>query len=214
MLENELRERMVETQVEARGIRDPRVLAALRAVPRHRFVRRRDASLAYEDRPLPIGEGQTISQPYIVALMAEAARLRPTDRVLEIGTGSGYGAAVLAELAAEVVTVERIAALASIAKSRLEALGYDNVEVRHENGSVGWPSGAPYDAIVCTAAAPEVPDPLVQQLQPDGGRLVIPVGTRQRQTLLRVVRQGAEAEVHDLGPVAFVPLVGEAAYAS
>jgi protein-L-isoaspartate(D-aspartate) O-methyltransferase len=199
---------MVREQIEARGVRDPRVLAALRHVRREQFVP--DPTLAYEDRPVPIGDGQTISQPYIVALMAEALELGSGDRVLEVGTGSGYGAAVLAELAAEVLTVERNPRLAAAAEARLKRLGYENVRVLIGDGSLGWPAHAPYDAIIVTAAGPEIPPSLRGQLEV-GARLVMPVGGRHRdQRLIRMRRRGEhEFERESLGAVAFVPLLGE-----
>jgi protein-L-isoaspartate(D-aspartate) O-methyltransferase len=202
------RRRMVE-ELAARDIGAPRVLDAMGAVPRERFVPTPQAPYAYDDGPLPIGEGQTISQPYVVALMTEALRLTPTDRVLEIGTGSGYAAAVLAEIAAEVYTVERVAPLAESARARLAALGYEKVHVRHGDGTLGWPEHAPYDAIVVTAGGPSVPSSLLDQLA-IGGRLVMPVGpSAWSQRLVRVVRRAADDYAHhDLGEVAFVPLIG------
>jgi protein-L-isoaspartate(D-aspartate) O-methyltransferase len=204
----QLRDRMVRDQIEARGVRDPRVLAAMRRVPREAFVP--DPSRAHADRPLPIGEGQTISQPYIVALMTEALELGPRDRVLEVGTGSGYGAAVLAEIADEVLTIERNPRLAAGAAARLRDLGCANVRVVVGDGSLGWPALAPFDAIVVTAAGPAIPPSLRRQLAL-GGRLVMPVGGRRRdQRLIRERRRGEHAfERESLGEVAFVPLVGE-----
>ena len=208
-----LRDMMVTEQLEARGIRDPAVLAAMREVPREEFVPAELAGHAYDDNPLPIGEGQTISQPYMVAYMTEALELARTDRVLEIGTGSGYAAAVLGRLVSEVHTVERIAALATTARARLLGLGYDNVHVHLGDGSMGWPGEAPYDAIVVTAGAPQVPQPLLEQLAV-GGRLVIPVGTHTRlQTLVRVRRVGeTEYRQESHFDVMFVPLIGEAGW--
>jgi protein-L-isoaspartate(D-aspartate) O-methyltransferase len=205
----EARERMVQHQIVGRGVQDPAVLSAMRKVPREAFVPRHLARRAHADEPLPIGGGQTISQPYIVALMTEALRLRPEDRVLEIGTGSGYAAAVLAEIAAEVYTIERLAGLAEPARQRLAERGYANVRVRHGDGSLGWAEHAPYDAIVVTAGGPQVPRSLLAQLAL-GGRLVMPVGSTPRmQRLVRVVRTGESAyEREDLGDVAFVPLIG------
>ncbi len=203
------RERMVEWQIAGRGIRDPAVLAAMRKVPREHFVAGDRAHRAYDDTPLPIGEGQTISQPYIVAAMTEALRLRPGDRVLEIGTGSGYAAAVLALIVAEVYTIERLERLAESARRRLAELGFANVHVRHGDGSLGWPEHAPYDAIVVTAGGPDVPRSLLRQMAVDG-RLVMPVGpTTRSQRLVRVVRTAEETYDREaLEDVAFVPLIG------
>jgi protein-L-isoaspartate(D-aspartate) O-methyltransferase len=181
----------------------------MRTVPRHAFVAPRLAWRAYADTPLPIGEEQTMSQPYIVAVMIETVRPRREDRVLEIGTGSGYSAAVLAVIVAEVYSVERLGGLADSARRRLAELGYTNIHVRHGDGSLGWPEHAPYDAIVVTAGGPYVPPPLLEQLAP-GGRLVMPVGpTLQGQRLVRIVRTGDAAyEREELEEVAFVPLIG------
>jgi protein-L-isoaspartate(D-aspartate) O-methyltransferase len=202
------RARMVERQLAGRGIRDPAVLEAMRTVPREAFVAPGQAAHAYDDGPLPIGDGQTISQPYIVAVMTEALRLQPGDRVLEIGTGSGYAAAVLSAIAGEVYTVERIEGLATSARRRLAELGYANVHVRHGDGSLGWPEHAPYDAIVVTAGGPDVPPSLQRQLTV-GGRLVIPVGpTPRSQRLVRVVRTPDGYAREMLEDVAFVPLIG------
>ena len=203
-----LRERMVREQIEARGVTDPRVLEAMRRVPRHLFVPPDYRDLAYSDGPLPIGHGQTISQPFIVAYMTALLRLKGDEKVLEIGTGSGYQAAVLAHLAREVHTVERIPALAEQARQRLEALGLDNVTVHLGDGTLGLPELAPFDAILVTAAAPKVPQSLLDQLA-DGGRLVIPVGSRGVQYLERWLRFGDEFRRQVLDPVAFVPLIGE-----
>ena len=207
-----LRDRMVETQIADRGVRDPAVLAAMRKVPRESFVpewRREDA---YADEPLPIEEGQTISQPYIVAAMIEAARLRSGDRALEIGTGSGYSAAVLSTIVAEVYTVERLAGLAESARRRLAELGYANVHVRHANGTLGWPEHAPYDVIIVTAGGPHVPQALLDQLAA-GGRLVMPVASeRAGQRLVRITSTGEAGgnrfKREELEAVAFVPLIG------
>lgn len=205
----ESRERMVATQIRARGITDPLVLEAMGAVPREWFVPPALARFAYEDRPLPIGEGQTISQPYIVAVMTEAARLKPGARVLEIGTGSGYGAAVLSRIATEVYTVERVRALAEAARDRLAGLGYASVHVLEGDGTLGWAEHAPYDAIVVTAGGPRVPEALLSQLAVEG-RLIMPVGPGSRhQRLVRVTRTGTqEYRYEDLEEVAFVPLIG------
>src|SRR5919201_6305749 len=182
----------------------------MRQVPREGFVASGFEEFAYEDSPLPIAAGQTISQPYIVAVMTEAAELKSGDRVLEIGTGSGYAAAVLSRIAAEVYTVERHGALAETAKRRFARLGYRNIEVRHGDGTLGWPEAAPFDAIIVAAGGPEIPDTLRRQLKV-GGRLVIPIGTLGReQRLVKVERDGEDAyHEEDLGPVLFVPLVGE-----
>ena len=200
---------MVKRQIVGRGVKDPRVLAAMREVPREAFVPEEIRERAYEDGPLPIGDGQTISQPYVVAWMVEALDLGEGDRVLEIGAGSGYAAAVLASLAHQVYTVERLPALADSARQRLAALGYDNVEVRCDDGTLGWEEHAPYDAILVSAGAPEVPANLLDQLA-EGGRLVIPVGEDRRvQRLLRYVRKdGSDFEHGELGRVQFVPLIG------
>jgi protein-L-isoaspartate(D-aspartate) O-methyltransferase len=206
---SEDRERMVASQIEARGITDPLVLEAMRTVPRESFVPASLVQFAYDDGPLPIGHGQTISQPYIVAVMTQAAALKPGSRALEIGTGSGYGAAVLSRVAAEVYTIERVEELADSARERLARLGYANVHVRAGDGSLGWSDHAPYDAIVVTAGGPRVPKPLLDQLAV-GGRLVMPVGPVTRhQRLVRVTRSDVrEYEYEALEEVAFVPLVG------
>jgi protein-L-isoaspartate(D-aspartate) O-methyltransferase len=204
------RNRMVDAHIARRGVRDERVLAAMRQVPREKFVDRGFEEFAYEDSPLPIAEGQTISQPFIVAHMVEAAELEPDDRVLEVGTGSGYAAAVMSRVAAEVFTIERHKALAEIAGQRLVELGYRNVEVRTGDGSKGLPEEAPFDAIIVAAGGPAPPAALKEQLD-IGGRLIIPVGTEQRsQKLLRITRLAANKfEEEDLGGVMFVPLIGE-----
>lgn len=202
------REQMVETQLVRRGIKDKRVLDAMRQVPRHLFMPEDMRGLAYCDGPLPIGHGQTISQPYIVALMTELLELHGQEKVLEIGTGSGYQAAILSRLAREVYTIERHAALAQQAEKVLAQLGYDNVMIIVSDGTLGWPEHAPYEAIIVTAAAPDVPQPLLDQLA-DGGRLVAPVGSRWSQSLVKVKRQGDLLTRERLTPVAFVPLVGK-----
>lgn len=202
------REQMVRQQIEARGIEDERVLDAMLAVPRHLFVLPENQRHAYSDRPLSIGEDQTISQPYIVALMTQYLRLAGDERVLEVGAGSGYQAAVLSMLAKEVHTVERIPSLARRAAHILDELGYANVTVHLGDGSLGWPADAPYDAIIVAAAAPEAPQPLLDQLA-DGGRLVLPVGEQYTQYLQLWKRSGSQLD-HDLMmPVSFVPLRGE-----
>jgi len=200
------RERMVRDQIEARGVADARTLAAMRKVVRHRFVPPEVAALAYADHPLEIGDGQTISQPYIVAVMSEAIGLRGGEKVLEVGTGSGYQAAVLAEMGARVYTMEIVPTLARRARETLARLGYRSIEVREGNGWAGWPEEAPFDAIVVTAAPPTIPEALKAQLR-DGGRLVIPVGD-DVQELRLVTRRGATFEDKRLLMVRFVPLVG------
>jgi protein-L-isoaspartate(D-aspartate) O-methyltransferase len=203
------RRRMVEQQLVARGISDRGVLEAMRQVPREAFVGEDQKPYAYDDSPLPIGAGQTISQPYIVALMAEALALDPADRLLEIGAGSGYAAAVLSRVAAEVYTVERHPELAAQAELRCRELGYSNVLVQTGDGSLGWPEHAPYDAIAVAAGSPEVPPSLLDQLAP-GGRLVIPLGAEPSvQELIRVLRRpDGSFQRESLGGVRFVPLVG------
>ena len=205
-----LRDRLVAEQLAARDIVDPVVLGAMRRVPRHLFVPERLREYAYEDHPLPIGEEQTISQPYIVAFMTEALQLTRTDQVLEIGTGSGYQAAVLAEIVERVYTVEIIPSLARSARERLARMGYENVEVRTGDGYLGWPEAAPFDAIMVTAAPNHIPPALVEQLS-DGGRLVLPVGeVTAVQELIRVVRRGDDTRMERLLPVRFVPMTGKA----
>jgi protein-L-isoaspartate(D-aspartate) O-methyltransferase len=202
------RNEMVRRQIRGRRVYDELVLEAMRAVPRHRFVPAHMRGSAYRDAPLPIGEGQTISQPYVVGFMTAALQLSGDERVLEIGTGSGYQAAILAHIAREVISVERLPRLAEEARRTLAELGYDNLRVVVGDGTRGWPGEAPYDAIMVTAASPEVPRPLLQQLA-EGGRLVAPVGPRHTQQLVRVQREGAEFKREDLLGVAFVPLIGE-----
>lgn len=200
------REAMVREQIAARGVADPRVLAAMARVPRHRFVDASQAHLAYEDSPLPLAGGQTISQPFIVAYMSEAAAIEPGDRVLEIGTGSGYQAAVLAELARDVYTIEIIPELAASAQALLAELGYANVHSRAGNGYLGWPERAPFDAILVTAAPDEIPRPLLDQLAV-GGKLVIPLGTRSQEMTI-VERTPAGFVERRTMPVRFVPMTG------
>jgi len=206
----EEREQMVETQLAARGIMEPWVLHAMRTVPREGFIPASLQASAYDDGPLPIGEGQTISQPYVVAVMTQAVQPRPGNRALEIGTGSGYAAAVLATIVSEVYTVERLGQLAEGAQRHLAALGYRNVHVLHGDGTLGWPEHAPYDAIIVTAGGPFVPPALLEQLA-IGGRLIMPVGSaRLFQRLVRVTRTAADNyEREDLEEVAFVPLIGK-----
>jgi protein-L-isoaspartate(D-aspartate) O-methyltransferase len=202
------RQRMVAAQLRSRGVSDDRVLAAMEAVPRHLFVDEALASQAYEDHPVPIGHGQTLSQPYMVALMSSLLEVRPKDRILEIGTGSGYQAAVLAAMGAEVFTVERIKPLYQAARKRLLALRYFQVRPRLSDGTLGWPEAAPFDKIIVTAGGPEIPLPLVEQLA-DPGFLVMPVGrNRREQRLLRLVKRGGHTQVEDHGAVVFVDLVG------
>jgi len=220
-----IREKMIDTQIAARGIRDHGVLEAMRKVPRHLFVGEALQDQAYGDFPLPIGESQTISQPYIVAEMTQALELNKDDRVLEIGTGSGYQTAILAELAFRVYTIERVRELFIMARKLLDQLGYHNVVARCSDGTIGWPDESPFEAIIVTAGigwpdespfeaiivtagAPEVPEKLVQQLAP-GGRLVIPVGDRFSQTLLKFRRDEDGVHKTDLGGCRFVKLIGE-----
>ncbi len=204
------RRTMVEQDIKGRGVTDRKVLDVLLKVPRHLFVDDSMRSMAYEDHPLPIGEGQTISQPYVVALMTEALRLKPADRVLEIGTGSGYQAAVLAEIVKEVYTIEIRKSLAEKASDRLRSLGYTNVKVKYADGYFGWEEYAPFDAIIITASANHIPPPLIKQLR-DGGRLIVPLGsTVYYQMLTLVTRKGKDLDVEQMAPVAFVPMTGEA----
>nr|WP_281414177.1 protein-L-isoaspartate(D-aspartate) O-methyltransferase [Rhizobium sp. BK619] len=206
------RNRMVEHQLTRRGIGDRSVIEAMRTVPREKFVAPGSEDFAYEDAPLSIGEGQTISQPFIVALMLEKAGLKAGDKVLEVGTGSGYASALMSRIARQVYSIERHERLALQARDRFETLGYRNIEVRVGDGSKGWPDAAPFDAIVVSAAAPEVPSALKEQLNL-GGRLIIPVGRGQEQRLKRVTRtEPAALEEDDLGGVVFVPLIGEDAW--
>ena len=203
------RERMVERQIAARGVHDARVLEAMRRIPREEFVAADLRERAYDDSPLPIEEGQTISQPYIVALMSDLLDLRGGERVLEIGTGSGYQAAVLAELAATVYTIEIVEALGRVAAQRLTAAGYRNVMTRIGDGYQGWPEAAPFDAIMVTAAARDIPPPLIAQLKP-GGKLVIPVGARSSQQELLLITKSADGATQSrrVLSVRFVPLTG------
>ena len=203
------REEMVKEQIEKRGVKNPRVLAALQAVPRHRFVPELLHDIAYSDGPLPIGEGQTISQPYIVAFMTELADIQPGEKVLEVGTGSGYQAAVLAELTSEVYTIEILPGLAARAKANLESTGYAQVKTRVGDGYLGWPEAAPFDAILVTAAADHVPQPLIDQLA-ERGVLVIPVGKAGGlQELQRLRKRKGKMTTEKILPVVFVPLKHE-----
>jgi protein-L-isoaspartate(D-aspartate) O-methyltransferase len=201
------REKMVRVQIEARGIKDERVLAAMRRVPRHLFVPESMRHRAYEDSPLPIGQTQTISQPYTVAAMTEALGLEGGEVVLEIGTGSGYQTAVLAELCEWVYSIERLRDLAALARKTLEELKYDNVAIRVGDGTLGWRERGPFDAILVTAGAPEIPKPLTEQLK-EGGRLVIPVGGAEGQTLMLGTMEDGRLETEGLGPYRFVDLIG------
>jgi len=198
---------MVEQQLVARGITDPRVIRAMRKIPRHLFVPEKFREKAYGDGPLPIGSQQTISQPYMVAVMTQMLTLTPTDHILEIGTGSGYQAAILAEMVEHVVSVERHAALTAIARRNLVVVGVTNVSLVTADGSQGYPDKAPYDAIIVTAGAPEVPNALKEQLA-DGGRLVCPAGSREEQTLHLIERRGSEFVAQEAVPCMFVPLIG------
>jgi protein-L-isoaspartate(D-aspartate) O-methyltransferase len=201
------RSRMVESQLISRGIKDPRVLDAMRKVPRHRFVEEALFSQAYNDHPLPIGEKQTISQPYMVALMTEALELHGKERVLEIGTGSGYQTAILAELAEKIYSIERIRTLSVKAQRTLDDLGYFNVVLKVGDGTLGLKGEAPFDAIIVTAGSPDVPQPLVDQLAM-GGRLVVPVGDRYTQSLMKIARVKEGISKTDLGGCRFVNLLG------
>ncbi len=192
-------------------IKDKRVLATMARVPRERFVPADMQNLAYEDRPLPIGLGQTISQPFIVALMTQALELKGTEKALEIGTGSGYQAAILAEMTNYLVTVERLPALAETAKKVLDSLGYRNIEVHLAEETIGWREGAPYDAIIATAGAPEIPPDLLAQLA-IGGRMVIPVGSRYMQELIKITRREKKDIIQNLGGCCFVSLIGKGAW--
>jgi protein-L-isoaspartate(D-aspartate) O-methyltransferase len=203
------RQAMVEKDIKGRGIKDRKVLDTMLKVPRHLFVDESSRSMAYADHPLPIGEGQTISQPYVVALMTEALQIRSTDRVLEIGTGSAYQAAVLAEIVKEVYTIEIRKGLADRAAERLKELGYKNVTVKHADGYFGWEEHAPFDAIIITASANHIPPPLIKQLK-EGGRLIVPLGsTVYYQMLTLVTKKKGDLDVVQMSPVAFVPMTGE-----
>ena len=204
------RQRMVEHDLQGRDITDPQVLAIMGRVPRHLFVDKSLRDEAYADHPLPIDEGQTISQPYVVALMTQSLKLKPGEKVLEIGTGSGYQAAILAEIPAEVYTIEIRESLAKKAAQTLKQLGYEKIHVKHEDGYFGWEEMAPFDAILITCAANHIPPPLIQQLK-EGGRLIIPLGsTTYFQTLTLLTLQKGKPEIQQLTGVSFVPMAGEA----
>lgn len=205
---DQAREWMVEKQLALRGISDEGVLRAMRRTPRHLFMPQAQRPRAYDDRPLTIGHGQTISQPYIVALMTSLLELTGKEKVLEIGAGSGYQAAILSQVASQVYSIERVPELAAEARGRLADLGYANVQVIHGDGGLGLPEQAPFDAIILTAAAPEIPPPLYQQVK-DGGLIIGPVGSRYEQVLVRLRRVGEEWKRETLTPVIFVPLTGK-----
>ena len=201
---------MIQNDIKGRGIKDKKVLDTMARVPRHLFVEERLRERAYADYPLPIGDGQTISQPYVVALMTEALRLRPGDRVLEIGTGSGYQAAVLAEIVKDVYTIEIRKSLADMSEKRFREFGYKNVKVKYADGYFGWEEYAPFDAIIITASANHIPPPLIRQIK-EGGRLIIPLGnTVYYQTLTLLTKKKGDLDVEQMGSVAFVPMIGEA----
>jgi len=201
-----MREKMVETQIKARGVKDSRVLSAMLKVERHLFVPKDLQTSAYTDQPLPIGEGQTISQPYIVALMTDLLELKGGEKVLEVGTGSGYQAAVLAELVREVYTIEIIETLANSSEILLLQLGYKNIKVKAGDGYLGWPEVAPFDAIIVTCAPDHIPKPLLEQLK-EGGRMVMPVGA-YTQELKKIIKRSGKIETKDIIPVIFVPMTG------
>jgi protein-L-isoaspartate(D-aspartate) O-methyltransferase len=201
-----MRERMVETQIKARGVTDPRVLSVMLKVERHLFVPAENRSSAYADQPLPIGEGQTISQPYIVALMTELLGLKGDEKVLEVGTGSGYQAAILGELAREVYTIEIVERLASSSRDLLSRLAYKNITVKAGDGYAGWPEVAPFDAIIITCAPDHIPKPLLEQLK-DGGRMVVPIGSYS-QELKKITKRSGKIETTNVIPVVFVPMTG------
>ncbi len=202
-----MRQEMVETQIQERGIKDDRVLTAMLKVERHRFVPTHLQALAYQDSPLPIGEGQTISQPYIVALMTQSLELKPTDKVLEIGTGSGYQAAILAELAKEVYTIEIIEKLTKSAEEHLKELGYRNTLVKCADGYLGWPEYAPFDCVIVTCATDHLPQPLIDQLA-EGGRMVVPLGSPAYQELTLIRKKDGKLESSQITGCIFVPMTG------
>lgn len=199
---------MVEEQIVSRGIKDARVIESMRKVPRHLFVEEKLRDEAYTDRPLPIGHGQTISQPYMVAMMTEALELKGNEKILEIGTGSGYQTAVLAGITEHVYTVERLSELLARAREVLQRLGYDNISYKAYDGTLGWAEEQPFNAIIVTAGSPQIPAPLVEQLG-EGGRMIIPVGEQYNQEIIRIVKQGGETMETSLGGCSFVPLLGE-----
>lgn len=203
------REKMVAQQLIPRGIHDPKVLQAMRKVPRHLFVDEALYDQAYGDYPLPIGWGQTISQPYVVALMTQELELKGDEKVLEIGTGSGYQAAILAEIVKKVYSIERVSALIPRTKKILSELGYNNIFIRVDDGTFGWEKEAPFDAIIVTAASPDIPQPLIKQLSDNGGRLVIPVGDEYSQDLIKVTKINGKIKKENKGGVRFVKLIGE-----
>ena len=202
-----MREKMVENQIRARGVKDLRVLSAMSKVERHLFVPKEYQATAYADQPLPIGEGQTISQPYIVALMTELLELKGAEKVLEVGTGSGYQAAILGELAKEVYSIEIVESLALSARNLLRELGYQNITVKAGDGYLGWPDVEPFDGIIVTCAPDHIPKPLLDQLK-EGGRMVVPVGTYS-QALKKITKRSGKIETTDVIPVVFVPMTGE-----
>jgi protein-L-isoaspartate(D-aspartate) O-methyltransferase len=206
----QLREQMIQRQIAARGINDPQILAAFREVPRHLFVAPANAERAYGDFPIPIAAGQTISQPFVVAAMIEAAEIKAGDHVLEVGSGSGYATAVISRIAGSVVGIERHQVLADLGRERLQRLGYDNAKVVHADGTKGWPEDAPYDAIIASATGSHVPQPFIDQLKP-GGRIVMPVGGQETFQQLVKVKKLADGTIEqsDLRAVRFVPLIGE-----
>jgi len=204
-----MRDQMVKNQIENRGVRDESVLAAMRKVPRHKFVPENLQYSAYDDTPLPIGEGQTISQPYIVGLMTECLKLQSDDTVLEIGTGSGYQAAVLAEIAKQIYSIEIVQPLCEEARARLRELGYDNIKIMCGDGYQGWPEYAPFDGIIDTAAPDHIPQPLIDQLKPDG-RMIIPVGDWFQELMLIKKSRDGKVKKETVIPVRFVPMTGEA----
>lgn len=208
----EIREFMVKTQLIPRGIKDERVLDAMRKVPRHLFVPENIQTSAYDDMALSIGEGQTISQPYMVAVMTELLELKGEERVLEIGTGSGYQAVILAELAKEVCSVERIADLAARAQEKFSSLGYTNIHVKVSDGTLGWPEKAPFDGIIITAGTPKIPEPLIEQLA-EGGIIIGPVGDRFSQRLIKIKKTGGKLQQEYHTPCVFVPLIGKYGWA-